>query len=195
MSGTPGSSASGVAAAKPAAGPVIQPPVYHPVAAYPVLERVRARWEAIRDEVVPALARAPLHVVPDDRVQPGMWSVLPLLPEPEDRPALPDWQESHRFVPELWSLLQSVAGLQGFMVSCLRPGGYIAPHRHENPFVTAILTLQVGPGCHMVADGERHDFRAPGEMAIFDYRREHLARNFAPVDWIALLLLLPPAQL
>jgi aspartyl/asparaginyl beta-hydroxylase (cupin superfamily) len=173
-------------------GTLILGPVYHPVEAYPVLQGVRARWEAIRDEVLPAVALAPWQVVPDDRVQPGMWSVLPLLPEAEDRSGLPGWENSRRFVPALWELLQSVPGLEGFMVSNLRGGGYIAPHVHHNPFVTAILTLQVGPGCCMVADGERHDFR-PGEIAIFDYRRVHLARNFAPVDWIALLMLLHPA--
>ena len=174
--------------------PVFPPPVYHPARAYPVLEGVRARWTAIRDEVLPALERAPLNAIPDHRVQPGMWEILPLLPEPEDRGVFPGWEQSRAFVPELWALLQAEPAFKGYTVSRLRAGGYIAEHTHENPFVTAILTLQVGPGCYMAADGERHDFQAGG-MAIFDYRRRHLARNFAPVDWIALLMLLDPAAL
>jgi hypothetical protein len=164
------------------------------VAAYPVLEGVLARWEAIRDEVVPALAGAPLVSIGDDRVEPDMWRILPLLPEPEDRSVFPDWEQSRHRVPRLWALLQSLPGVQGYTISCLRAGGYIAEHVHDNPFVTAILTLQAGPGCYMQADGERQDFR-PGEITIFDYRRHHLARNFSPQDWISLLILLPPAPL
>jgi aspartyl/asparaginyl beta-hydroxylase (cupin superfamily) len=167
-------------------------PVYEPLAAYPVVEAIRGRWHGIRDEVLSVLAAAPLRAIPDERVQPGSWSILPLLPEAEDLSIFPDWEESRRFVPELWALLQSLPAIQGYTVSCLRAGGYIAPHRHENPFVTAILTLQAGPACYMIADGERNDFH-PGEIAIFDYRREHLARNFGSIDWISLLMLLPPA--
>jgi aspartyl/asparaginyl beta-hydroxylase (cupin superfamily) len=175
--------------------PAIAGPIYHPPSAYPVLDTVQARWEAIRDEVLGALqAGGPFGAIGDDRVQPDMWSVLPLLPEPEDRLVFPDWEQSRRFVPRTWELLQALPALQGYTVSRLRPGGYIAPHVHENRFVTAILTLQAGPACYMLADGERRDFR-PGELTIFDYRRLHQARNFAPADFLALLMLLDPAPM
>ncbi|HEY0706003.1 MAG TPA: aspartyl/asparaginyl beta-hydroxylase domain-containing protein [Polyangia bacterium] len=168
--------------------------LYHPMSAYPSLDIVCRRWQEIRDEVIPALADASFTTIDDGRVAREMWSILPLLPEPEDVSIFGGWERSREVVPKLWAFLQSQPSLKGYTISFLRAGGYIAPHRHANAFVTALLTLQAGEGCYMVTDGEQHSFR-PGEIVVFDYRRLHLARNFSDVDWIALLMLLEPAHL
>jgi hypothetical protein len=166
--------------------------VYHLPSAYPVLDRILAARETLMAEALDAFRNATWTVIRDNRVDPDDWAVLPLLPEPEDRPVVPDWEKNRLAAPRTDALLTAEPAVKAYSLMYLRPGGYIRPHKHDNPFVTAIITLQEAPGCYMMAAGERRDFSAD-QTVVFDYRRVHEARNPSTTCWIALLLLLEPA--
>jgi beta-hydroxylase len=172
--------------------PITRSSVYEPIDAYPALRGIVSHWRTFRQEALRARGRSGWSFIKDNRVDPDDWSVFPLLPEPEDRPVVPGWETNREGTPETVRILEAEPAIKAYSLSHLRAGGYVRPHEHENPFVTAVVSLQAGPDCYLVVDGERRDFRED-EVVIFDYRRLHEARNAGPIDWIALLLLLDPA--
>jgi aspartyl/asparaginyl beta-hydroxylase (cupin superfamily) len=161
---------------------------YKPSSDFPGLVRILAERQTLRQEALHAFATGSWTIMRDSRVDPDMWGVLPLLPEPEDRAVVPGWAKNRLVAPRTVEILEREPAVKAYSFSYLRPGGHIRPHRHDNPFVTAIITLHGGPDCYMKADGERRDFRED-EIIVFDYRRVHEARNDGPVSWLALLLL------
>ena len=165
---------------------------YKPSNDFPALARIMAGKPTIRQEALQAFAAGSWTIMRDSRVEPDMWGVLPVLPEPEDQLVVPGWEKNRLLVPRIAELVEAEPAVKAYSLSYLRPGGEIRPHRHDNPFVTAIITLHGGPDCYMKADGERRDFREE-EIIVFDYRRVHEARNDGPVSWLALLLLLDVA--
>jgi hypothetical protein len=175
----------------PAAQRILQPSVYEPPAAYPALRSVFAQRELLRQEALQTLGRPGWSFIKDNRVDPDDWAVLPLLPEPEDRPVVPGWEANRAYARETARIIEAEPSIQAYSLSWLRAGGLIRPHTHDNRFVTAIISLQVGPNCSLTVDGQRRHFRED-EIVVFDYRRLHEARNDGPADWLALLLLLEP---
>src|SRR5205085_8980993 len=125
---------------------------FHPVASYPVLAPIVAQWQTLRDEAVGALKNATWTILRDNRVDPDIWGVLPILPEPEDRPVVPGWEKNRLRAPRTTAILEREPAVKAYSLSYLRPGGHIRPHQHDNPFVTAIITLHGGPDCYMTAD-------------------------------------------
>lgn len=63
----------------------------------------------------------------------------------------------------------------------------IAPHTHDNPYVTHILTLQA-QDCSIEIEGETYQLNA-GEIISFDYRPMHAVYNKGDVPWNWLMLL------
>ena len=176
----------------PAATRKLVPSVYEPLAAYPALPGILSQWTTLRREAVQARSLPGWSFIKDNRVDPDDWAVFPLLPEPEDRPVVPGWEANRAGAPETARIIEAQPAIKAYSLSWLRAGGHVRPHTHDNPFVTAVVSLQAGPGCYLIVDGERRDFRED-EVVIFDYRRLHEAHNEGPVDWLALLLLLDPA--
>lgn len=161
---------------------------FHPPELYPEINEIAAHFSVIRAEAL--AARAAMAVMEDNRVRPGVWHVLPLLPEEEDRSAIPEevWRANRRLAPRSTAILSSIPGLKAFAFSSLAPGGHIQSHKHESPCVTAALCLQDGGDSYLLVAGERRDYR-DGEVIIFDYTLEHEVFNLGDGERIVLLVL------
>lgn len=148
-----------------------------------------ARFEMIRDEAL--AARPAMTEIHDSRARAGAWRVLALLPENEDRQAVPEhtWRANRLRAPKTSELLAAVPGMEAYAFSALEPNGHIRPHRHTNAFVTAALCLQHGGNSYIVVAGERREYR-DGEVIVFDYTLEHEVFNLGPDERIVLLMLL-----
>jgi aspartyl/asparaginyl beta-hydroxylase (cupin superfamily) len=163
---------------------------FYDPAGFPELASVRAAWREVRDEAL--AARSLMSPLDDARTQPGAWTVLPLLPEAEDRDLYTDGERARcrSTAPRTVELLGSVAGVRGYVFSSLAPGARIAAHRHSQPYVTAALCLQGGVGATIEVGGERRRF-VDGEWTVFDYTLVHEVTNDGPFDRVVLLVLLP----
>ena len=164
------------------------PSSYQSIELYPELESICDQFEIIRYEAL--AVRSAMIDIHDNRVSPGQWRVLVLLPENEDRQVSPEdiWMANRRLVPETTKILTAVPSLEAYTLSTLEPNGHIRPHRHKNAFVTAALCLQNGGDSCIVVDGKRHDYH-DGEVIIFDYTLEHEVFNFGAKERIVLLML------
>ncbi len=162
---------------------------YEP-AAFAALAPVRTARREVRDEAL--AARSLMSPVDDSRTRPGDWTVLPLLPEAEDRHLYTDHEcaQNRAAAPRTVELVGSIPGVRGYVFSSLAPGAHIAAHRHGQPFVTAALCLQGGAGASIEVDGERRAF-VDGEWTVFDYTLVHAVTNDGAIDRIVLLVLLP----
>jgi len=164
-------------------------PAFPSLASFPELATVREHWCQIRDEANVALDT--IGALLGDAVAPS-W-ILPLVPEDEDRHTFEDWvyERACELAPTAVRAARSVPYVLAFAFSKLVAGQRIAPHRHWNPYLTAILCLQGGAGCHILVGGERRDF-VDGELVLFDYRLTHEVANEGTTDRIAMLLLIDP---
>jgi len=149
---------------------------------------LRDAWTGIRDEALAARQR--MRRIADGRVRPGMWHVLPLLAEPEDRAVwTPEFcMRCREAVPRTAALVDAIPGIHACTFSSLAPRGHIRPHRHRNPFLTVSLCLQSGGDSSITVAGQRAPYR-DGEFLVFDYRQEHEVINEGDAERIVLLLL------
>ena len=165
---------------------------YHPLAWYPQLALLSASFEDIRAEAINALEQ--MAFVSDERAASETWRVLPIKPEPEDVPNVPqsfiDW--SRKLAPKTVALLDSIPGVIAYAFSALAPSAHIAPHRHENPYVTAMLCLKADGEVYIVNGGERKVI-VEEETLVFDYTLTHEVVNNGSVERIVLLVLLENA--
>jgi aspartyl/asparaginyl beta-hydroxylase (cupin superfamily) len=170
---------------------MMAPPAFQDPRLYPCLVRVAEQWRRIADEARAALDHAYAIAIADGRSDEGAWRILPLLPEPEDRAAVPGWEGNRKFAPQTFALMDAEPAILGHSFSYLRGGADVAPHQHQNNFMTAVLSLQTGPGCCLLVDDQRMPL-VDGQVTVFDYRRIHGALNPSAREWIALLMLLAP---
>ena len=165
---------------------------YHPLAWYPELDLLKEHFDAIRTEAVRALEQ--MAFISDERVSDQSWRVLPIKPELEDIANVPkeliDW--SRQLSPQTVSILEQMPGVIAYAFSALAPGGVIAAHQHENPYVTAMFCLQAEGDVYMVNGGERRAI-VEGEMLIFDYTMMHEVVNNGSQERIVLLVLMENA--
>ena len=162
---------------------------FRPLSLYPELSALFAGWRIIRDEALGSIDQ--MIGVDDERSERGAWRALPLMPEEEDRPFVPEQicQRGRALAPHTVRLVEELPSLRGFAFSLLRPRCRIRPHRHDNAYVTASLCLQSGGRSYICVDGEKRDYQE-GEIIIFDYRLTHEIVNQGDDDRIALLVLL-----
>ena len=157
--------------------------------AYPELAGIRAVWEELRDEAL--ATRAEAFLITDGRAAPGTWSVLPLLPEEEDRHVFSEAETARlrALAPRTVALLGQHERVLAYAFSILAPGADIAQHRHHQPHVTASLCLQGGGTAILTAGGEARPF-VDGEWTVFDYTQPHSVINRGELERIVLLVLL-----
>lgn len=165
---------------------------FHPLAWYPQLSELHSSIGEIRAEAIHALEQ--MAFVSDERAKAQTWRVLPIKPEPEDVPNVPpsliNW--SRKLAPKTTDLLDSIPGVIAYAFSALAAGAHIAPHQHDNPYVTAMLCLQAEGEVYMVNGGERREIRE-GEILVFDYTMMHEVENNGSRERIVLLVLLENA--
>jgi predicted ester cyclase len=136
----------------------------HTLADFPELAEARARWTAIRDEALAALAAAPARGP----------AVLPIGPVAE-------------------AATRRIPTLVGAVLSILPPGARSAVPPQPSRLVTALLCLVGGGASHLVVDGERRDL-VDGELLIFDHRLARESSNDGARDRVVLVLLLDPVR-
>lgn len=162
---------------------------FQPLGLYPELESIAARYEVIRDEAL--AAKSAMTDIHDSRARPGVWSVLPLLAEKEDREVVSQGvcRANRCLAPRTTEIIRAaLPSVEAYAFSALEANGHIRPHRHANAFVTAALCLQDGGNSYIVVDGKRRDYR-DGEVVVFDYTLEHEVFNLGPNERIVLLVL------
>lgn len=156
----------------------------YPPAWFPELRAVQEAWREIRDESVPAIARAAAEL---GRTA-GSW-ILPLRAEPEDHDVIDErvCAEARALTPRTTALVARVPYVIAWAVSVLTPGTRIASHTHWNPYLSAILTLHDGGGSYLLVDGHRHDY-VDGNLVVFDYTLPHEAHNVGSAPRYVLLM-------
>lgn len=156
---------------------------------YPELFAVNDHFEEIKEEVFSLKSK--MFPISDHRVDSNVWNVFPLLPEEEDRIVIPDevWKKNQLLAPKSTQILSSISGLKAYSFSSLKPKGHIRPHKHDNPYVTAILCIQDGGNSYIRVEGEKMQFQNR-QILIFDYTKEHEVFNNGTEDRIVLLMLL-----
>lgn len=166
-----------------------QKTIFQPLDLYPELHTVTDHFEEIKAEA--RSLRTRMVPICDDRVDLNVWNIFPLLPEEEDRVVVPDtvWQENQKQAPKTTQILSGLGSLKAFIFSSLEPQGHIRLHKHDNPYVTAILCLQDGGNSYIVVNGEKKQFKT-GEILIFDYTQRHEVFNKGTEDRVVLLMLL-----
>ena len=113
--------------------------VFQTLEVYPELQIISNHFDEIKEEVISLKSK--MMYVNVIRVATNVWNILALLPEEEDRVAVPDQilKNNQLLVPKSTKLLSSIDTLKAYSFSSLSPGVHIRPHKHENSFVTAIL--------------------------------------------------------
>ncbi|WP_298315512.1 aspartyl/asparaginyl beta-hydroxylase domain-containing protein [uncultured Aquimarina sp.] len=156
---------------------------------YPELIGIKQHLDSIKEEAL--LVRNQMSAIEDQRVELDVWNVFSLLPEEEDKVIVSDetWKTNQKLAPISTKILSEIEGLKAYAFSCLAPGGHIRPHKHNNPYVTAILCIQDGGDSYIKVEGEKKKFKN-GEFIIFDYTKEHEVYNNGSSDRIVLLILL-----
>jgi aspartyl/asparaginyl beta-hydroxylase (cupin superfamily) len=164
-------------------------PPYHPAERFPALAGVQAEHRTIRDEANAALTELGAQLEKD----PAESWILPLRPEDEDRHLFSDavYDRARALAPVTTRLMRAIPYVIAYAFSKLAVGRHIGTHRHWNPYLTALLCLQGGTGCHLMVADERRDFQ-DGEVIVFDYRKPHSVENGGTIDRIALLMLIDP---
>lgn len=172
----------------------VQAAPFHDPKWYPALEGLIDHIPMLKAEAIEALNG--MMYLADSRIRQQRWRVLPLLPEPEDAPVFPPAivQDAQSKAPKTFQLLNGITGIDAFMLSALAPKATIGVHQHENPFVTAMLTLQCKGEAYILNNGERRDF-VEGEIIVFDYTMMHEVVNNSDEERIVLLMLLENALL
>ena len=168
------------------------PRAFQPPSAYPELAPIQAAWRDIRGEALASLEQ--MAYIEDGRADPRVWRVLPIRPEDEDRAVFPEdtLEKCRALAPRTIAIVERsipTPTIHAYAFSALRPGGFIRPHTHENPYVTASLCLDGGLGASIIVEGERRDY-IDGELLIFDYRLVHEVIHNGDKPRVVLLMLL-----
>ncbi len=129
------------------------------------------------------------------RIQTTDWQVIPLREESEDHSGMNDdlCQKNRQHTAATCAMLDAIPTIKAYAFPTLQLGGHILPHRHDNPFVTAMLWLQGGGDTFIRVIREYMHF-VQGGMIIFDYTQIHEVKNNGHKDRIVLLMLLDNRQ-
>lgn len=105
----------------------------------------------------------------------------------------PAWKKLPALRPIIFDLMATVEGemLCGVLITRIPPGEGIAPHVdagwHVEYTEKFYLSLKSSPGADFVCDGERLNPK-PGEMWLFDNRKNHWVENDSTEDRITLIV-------
>jgi aspartyl/asparaginyl beta-hydroxylase (cupin superfamily) len=164
--------------------------MFEPNDLYPDLLALQKHWKAIKAEAINS--KSVMIDLGDWRAEKGMWKVLPLLLEEEDKGVVPDKTVSffRSLVPVTVKLVGQIPEVKSFAFSLVEPGGYIKAHQHENPYVSASLCLHDGGRNNLIVEQESRILQQ-GDLAVFDYRKTHAVYNWGSQFRIALIVALP----
>lgn len=163
---------------------------FYPIEEYPELEILRSNWKTIRDEAWSL--REQMLWIEDERTRGKAWAFAPLRVEEEDRDVMLDkvGRELRSEARRTVELVSQVPGVLGYAFSLLLAGATIAEHAHSNPYVTAILGLEVEAPCWIRVASDTRAIKEQ-RFVIFDYTLPHEVRNESKTNRLVLLVLLP----
>ena len=153
-----------------------------------ILKPIKNNWKQVLQEAL----QNSYTLLTDSRSD--KWYVAPLLPEPCDLKGMRElpqlMQLPRKISKKTVALCENIPNIQAYTFSKVIAGGSIKSHKHGNPSITILFTLQASTKSFILVEKEKKYF-IPGEFIIFDYRELHEIYNDTDTDRTALLILVP----